>query len=97
VPLDDCGLREGIIKREQQVSVLLLTGAVTGQLRVCSGLYVGTGRCDSCTRQREFNFKTRIELPKRRVYQMRLTHPTIYNKIVTLHIGRCHNLFLYLY
>jgi len=35
VPLDDCGLREGIIKRMLQISVLLLTGAVTGQL--CCG------------------------------------------------------------
>ena len=32
VPLDDCGLREGVIKRTQQISVLLLTGAVTGQI-----------------------------------------------------------------
>jgi len=32
VPLDDCGLREGIIKRRQQISVLLLTGVATCQL-----------------------------------------------------------------
>ena len=32
---DDCGLSEGVIKKMQQISVLLLYGAVAGEL--CSG------------------------------------------------------------